>query len=103
MIYIFAHGFKFGSPQANVVFDVSYFKNPWRSHEKNVAEFLSKEDNWGEMVESITEVISIYDKISHGSNVRVAICCNAGEHRSPQAVKEISKLLKQKKIKHKIL
>lgn len=103
MIYLFPHGFKFGTPHANVTFDVSYFKNPWRSQEKNIAEFLSKEDNWADMMEAITNVISIYNQISKDSNVRVAICCSAGEHRSPQAVREISKLLKQRKIKHKVI
>lgn len=101
MIYLFAHGFKYGSPSANVMFDVSYFKNPWRTNEKDVKGFLKKQEQWNDMIESIADVVTVYDKISHGSDVKIAICCNAGEHRSPEAVRQVSSILKKRKIKHR--
>ena len=104
-------GHKYGNPHANFKFDVSYFKNPWREKDiredqdrdkrkEKVIEFMRNQDGVEAMVTCISEVIALYERLFSDENLRVAICCSAGEFRSPAIVELIGKELSKKKIKY---
>lgn len=104
MITIRSHGFKFSRPKANIVFDVSYFKNPWRDKEiieeksddsrrKKIMEFMEKQEGVLELCEVICDVIITYNEHFPNENIQIAICCSAGEYRSPAIVEIIGKML----------
>jgi RNase adaptor protein for sRNA GlmZ degradation len=52
-----SHGFKFGAPKANFVFDVSYFKNPWREERlrngsrEDIMNFMHEQKEFDTIVE----------------------------------------------------
>lgn len=105
MITIKSHGFKFSRPDANFVFDVSYFKNPWRdpdvrSGKKSAEECMTEQDGFCDVVNSIASVIISYHKLFPEENYQVAVCCSAGEYRSPATARAISRILSQNHIPH---
>lgn len=94
MITIKSHGFKFSRPEANIVFDVSYFVNPWREEKirnevnpmirKNlILDFMNAQFGVKEFVDSVVSVLTNYDGLFPNENIQVAFCCSAGEYRSP--------------------
>jgi RNase adaptor protein for sRNA GlmZ degradation len=105
MITIKSHGFKFSRPEANIVFDVSYFKNPWREEEikekgllpnqrrKLVLEFMKGQKGVNDLVVMITNVLWTYQCNFPNENIQVAICCSAGEYRSPAIAELIGERL----------
>lgn len=104
MITLISYGFKYGRPESNFMFDVSYFKNPWREkglvtagHNEVVA-FMHKQPGFTEIVNSIANVIMLYHKQWPEENMIFAICCNAGADRSPIVADEIADVLKKHKI-----
>lgn len=118
MIYLKSHGFKFSRPEANVVFDVSYFSNPWRDPEirklsssesdgkklkKMIEDYMAKQEGIAAFISSVIEVIEVYNYLYPDENVIVAFCCSAGEYRSPAIVEIVAKDLKRKRIEHQII
>lgn len=110
MITIMSWGHKYGNPPANFKFDVSYFKNPWREKEirdcqnknerkKKVIEFIKKQEGVEIVVAHISGVIALYDLLFPEENICVAVCCSAGEFRSPAIVELIGKELSKRKVK----
>ncbi len=104
MIYLKSHGFKFSRPEANFVFDVSYFKNPWRESEikeetnpeertKKIIEFIKKQEGSQEMVDRICSVVILVYLLHPDENIKVALCCSAGEYRSPVMVQLLAEKL----------
>ena len=113
MITIKSHGFKFSRPEANVVFDVSYFKNPWRDEkirkEKNEAKrhnmimkFMEKQDNMAVFIKRVNDLLRYYALFHPDENITVAFCCSAGEYRSPAIAFKVSEELKKLKIDYKL-
>ena len=111
MITIMSWGHKYGTPPANFKFDVSYFKNPWREQEirdcqdkderkKKIIEFMKNQEGVETAVGHISEVIALYDLLFPDENMRVAMCCSAGEFRSPAIVELIGKELSKRKVKY---
>jgi len=97
MIVIKSHGFKFSRPEANIAIDVSFFKNPWRDEniknekdiekrKKMIMKFMNDQKGVVEFIESVAWMIRNIDKTFPGENVVVALCCSAGEYRSPAMV-----------------
>ena len=106
-------GHKYGTPPANFKFDVSYFKNPWREKEirdcqdkderkKKIIEFMKNQEGVESIVVHISEVIALYNVLFPNENMYVAICCSAGEFRSPAIVELIGKELSKKGVKYAV-
>ena len=106
-------GHKYGHPPANFKFDVSYFKNPWREKEirdcqdkkkrkKKIIEFMKNQEGVETIVTKVSEVIALYNTLFPNENMCVAMCCSAGEFRSPAIVELIGKELSKRKVKHTI-
>lgn len=114
MISLKSHGFKYSRPEANVVFDVSYFKNPWREkyireekdelkRAKKILAFMKKQDGVENFVKMATDLLIEYDFLFPEEDIRVAFCCSAGEYRSPAMVVMVAELLKRQKVGYKIV
>jgi len=99
LVKIMSFGFKFGPPQANHYFDVSFVSNPARqrrwgmfskvNHE--MVEFVLAQpavQRFVEMVVPLIEHVATLD-----SYQVVAFGCNAGRHRSPIIVDEVASRL----------
>ena len=104
MVTLKSYGFKFGRPECNLMFDVSYFANPWRDfhiteekspskRKKLIKEFMLEQKGYYEVVSSITKLILAYATFFPNENVQVGICCSAGEYRSPSVVESVAELL----------
>ena len=113
MITLMSWGHKYGNPSANFKFDVSYFKNPWREKEirdcsgkderkKKIIEFMKNQEGVESVVANISEVVALYDTLFPDEHKCVAVCCSAGEFRSPAIVELIGEELSKRKIKHVI-
>lgn len=114
MITLMSWGFKFSRPEANIVFDVSYFKNPWRDEElktikkgdkvkkTKILEFMAKQKGVYQFCQNIADVAKQYDSLFPDENVVIALCCSSGEYRSPALVEFVNKLL-PKEIKRTII
>ena len=114
MITLMSYGFKFGRPEANIVFDVSLFKNPWRVEDlkatektskvkkTKIIEFMVKQKGVYQFCQNIADIVKQYDTLFPDENITVALCCSAGEYRSPALVEIVNKLL-PKEIKRKII
>lgn len=109
MITLKSHGFKFSRPEANIIFDVSYFINPWREesirHEvnsafrkKKILEFMNAQEGVKEFVESVATLLEQYHKLFPNENIQVAFCCSAGEYRSPAMVIMVSEELNKRHV-----
>ena len=113
MITLMSWGHKYGSPPANFKFDVSYFKNPWREEEirdcqdkedrkKKIIKFMKNQKGVETVVSQISEVIALYNLLFPDENICVAMCCSAGEFRSPAIVELIGEELSKRKVKYVI-
>lgn len=111
MITIKSHGFKFGRPEANIYFDVSFFKNPWRDERvrdpkllpnqrrKLVLEFMSKQEGVEEFVSRMVKLLRLYYLLFPTENLIIAFCCSAGEYRSPVIAELVYNGLKDSGVK----
>ena len=113
MITLMSWGHKYGYPPANFKFDVSYFKNPWREKEikdcpdkderkKKIMEFMKNQKGLESIVMHISEIATLYNQLFPDENMYFAICCSAGEFRSPAIVELVGQELSKKKIKYAI-
>lgn len=113
MITIKSHGFKFSRPDANFVFDVSYFKNPWRDEDiKNeedpkkrrmkIINFMTLQPGVADFVTKVAGLIEILHKRFPYENMQIAFCCSAGEYRSPAIVELISDVLTSYAVPHEV-
>ena len=102
-------GHKYGNPPANFKFDVSYFKNPWREKEikdcqdknerkKKILEFMKNQEGVETIVAHISRMIELYGLLFPDENIRVAVCCSAGEFRSPAMVELVGEALSKRKV-----
>lgn len=113
MITIKSHGFKFSRPDANFVFDVSYFKNPWRDEAiKNeedpakrrmkIINFMTLQPGVPDFVMKVSQLIEMLHKQFPFENMQIAFCCSAGEYRSPAIVEMVSDILTSYAVPHKV-
>ena len=102
MVTLKSHGFKYARPEANLVFDVSYFKNPWRDekirNEKDhktrrrlILESMQFQTGMIGFIKLTTQLLMKYDSMFPDENIQVAFCCSAGEYRSPAIVEMVAK------------
>ena len=108
MITLISYGFKFGKPDCNFCFDVSYLRNPWReealkhAERKKVIEFVMTQPEFQQVVNAVLSTIITYYTLWPEENMIIAICCNAGADRSPIVVDAISKKLGERDIPHEV-
>ena len=113
MITLRSHGFKFGKPDCNYFFDVSLFKNPWRDDsirneadlEKRrnmIMEFMNKQEGCSAFVDKLASLIRLLYVLYPKENLQIALCCSAGEYRSPALVELLSCELSKAGIEHKV-
>lgn len=105
-------GHKFGQPECNFKFDVSFFANPWRDkkireekdtdkRKKMIMKFMEDQEGVGSFVSRVSSFIRFLYTILPDENLQIAICCSAGEFRSPAIVEMISENLG--KVPHTII
>jgi len=105
MITLMSWGFKYGKPESNFLFDVSYLVNPWRNLElrdaprDKIIEFMHQQEGFTELVNAMADLIAIYEKLWSNDNLVFAFCCSAGEYRSPVVVEAVSDILKARGIR----
>ena len=111
MITLMSWGNKFGSPPANYKFDVSFFKNPWRDekirNEKDatkrkemIIKFMDNQKGVPAMLSLLYAVCIYLNDEFPDENIAIALCCSAGEYRSPAMVHALSAMLTRRKIEH---
>jgi len=108
-ITIMTFGFKYGLPNANYYFDVSFIKNPARQH--NWSLFSSVDDEMSKFILSQKDAQIFIEKILplikslylFDDDVRIAFGCSSGRHRSVVIANEIERLLQKDSIKTKII
>lgn len=99
MVKLMSHGFKYGKPEANFIFDVSFFRNPWREKElrdagkEEILAFMEKQTEFIGIIDSLANLIQCYSNCYPDENLVFAFCCSAGEYRSPVVVESLSKRL----------
>jgi UPF0042 nucleotide-binding protein len=92
-------GFKYGSPNANYFFDVSFLKNPAREEQWGL--FAEPDDEMRAFVldqqpcqDFLRDVLPLIRTVLRcDDDVRVAIGCNAGRHRSRIVAEELARRL----------
>lgn len=98
-ITLCSFGFKFGIPQSNYYFDVTFLPNPARMSgkqlfdelDKEMYDFVSQSEVSQDLVLKIVDLIQF---IAQYDNVKIGIGCNSGRHRSVVIVEEIEMRLK---------
>ena len=106
MITLMSWGFKFGRPEANLIMDVSFLKNPWREGvigKQDIMTFMMKQEGFADLTTLFTVLLAKYDELYPKENITVAFCCSAGEYRSPAVVERVSELLREEKIMHRVI
>ena len=106
MITLKSHGHKFSQPECNFKFDVSFFANPWRDkkireekdtekRKRMVMKFMEEQDGVESFVERTASLLRSVHTFFPDENIQVAICCSAGEYRSPAIVEMIAEQMKR--------
>ena len=99
-IMLSSFGFKFGSPQSNVYFDVTFLPNPVRLSDKNLFDELDQEmfDFVAESTaakEFVSKIAEFAEFMSTFDHVRIGVGCNSGRHRSVIIVEEVARVLSE--------
>lgn len=102
-------GFKYGTPNANYFFDVSFLKNPAREAQWDL--FADPDDEMRAFVlgqqacqDFLRDVLPLIRTILRcDDGVRVAIGCNAGRHRSRIVAEELARRLTLENIGVKLI
>jgi UPF0042 nucleotide-binding protein len=96
-------GFKYGIPQSNFYFDVTFLPNPARMNGKNLFDDLDNEmyeyvKNSETTQELVLKIVDLIQYLVRFDNIKVGIGCNSGRHRSVVIVTEIAKTLQSRGI-----
>jgi len=111
MITLMSWGFKFSRPEANFSFDVSFLKNPWREKEirnennkefqsKLIKKFMEAQQETMEFATNIVNMIMFLNTYFKDETIKIAICCSAGEYRSPAVCQIVSEMLEEIGVEH---
>jgi UPF0042 nucleotide-binding protein len=101
-IRLASFGFKYGPPNANYYFDVSFIKNPARDKrwgffhnvDDEMKNFILEQDCAQKFLENVEPLITFLASVDQGQVF--AFGCNAGRHRSVTLVRELAKKLREK-------
>lgn len=96
MVKLMSFGFKYGIPNANFYFDVSFAKNPARNDkwglfgviDHEMVDFVLKQEPVSKFIELMVPLIEHIASVD--SFQTVALGCNSGRHRSPIIIDEIA-------------
>lgn len=92
-------GFKYGAPNANYIFDVSFLRNPAR--EEHWSLFASLDEGMESFVLEQPECATFLDRLlplirvllGFDDDLRIALGCSSGRHRSRIVAEEIARRL----------
>jgi len=87
-ITLMSFGFKYGPPNTNYYFDVSFAKNPAREErwslfdepDNEMVKYILEQESVQKFVDTAIPFINVL--IDLDDDVRIGIGCNAGRHRS---------------------
>ncbi|NCP65368.1 MAG: hypothetical protein GW836_12055 [Paraglaciecola sp.] len=99
---LISFGFKYGAPNANYYFDVSFAKNPARESQwslfdepdPKMVDYVIKQEKVQRFLEKVIPLIEVLGTLD--DDARVAFGCNAGRHRSAIIVEYVAELMKQR-------
>ena len=103
---LFSFGFKHGYPEANIVWDVRFLPNPyWEEHlrdhtglEPQVADYVLNNPTGREFSEHLARLLSLTvrrHKAGGREELRCAIGCTGGRHRSVAVTEYLCNILSQ--------
>lgn len=100
-------GFKYGLPQANFYFDVSFAKNPAREskwglfakEDAEMARYVLQQEKVARFIDLVIPLM--YHLVELDGFHTVAFGCNSGRHRSPIIVNEVARRI-ENDIRHVI-
>ena len=98
-ITLCSFGFKYGVPQTNFYFDVTFLPNPARLSGKNLFDELDQEmydyvSSSEVTKELVLKIVDLIQYVTKFDNVKIGIGCNSGRHRSVIIVREIESQLR---------
>ncbi len=104
-ITIFSFGYKYGPPQdVNLLFDVRFLSNPYHIEtlrsftglEPSIAEYVLENEAGRECLQHLHRVLSFFvqqHRFSGKKELRVAIGCTGGHHRSVAMTEALAGIL----------
>jgi UPF0042 nucleotide-binding protein len=109
-VTIITFGFKYGAPPSNYSFDVSFVKNPARdprwgmfstASADGMAEFVLSQPNAVNFLDSLIPMVGVLSQCD--DDLRIALGCNAGRHRSRIIAAELQRRLQAEGIASTII
>lgn len=103
-ITLFSFGFKYGYPEANIVWDVRFLPNPyWEEHlrehtgqEEQVAAYALNNAIGQELLQHLSSLLTLtiqQHKVRRREELRCAIGCTGGCHRSVAVIEYLRNIL----------
>ncbi len=104
-VTLFSFGYKYGPPQdVNLLFDVRFLANPFHVEnlksftglDSRIADFVLQNDSGKECLQHLHRVIEFLAEQLQTSNkeeLRIAIGCTGGHHRSVAVTEALAKML----------
>lgn len=105
MIVLQTFGFKYGLPNTNYYFDVSFIANPVRQpgkslhdrYDDSILKFVEEQPGVEELVTIIAQLAYLVNNYDDG--VRIGIGCSAGRHRSRAVAQLVAQRLSDLEVK----
>lgn len=102
-------GFKYGAPNANYTFDVSFLRNPAREEQwglfatadEGMARFVLEQEECTTFLDRLLPLIRVL--LGFDDDLRIGIGCSSGRHRSRIVAHEIQRLLEQEGVDVKLV
>ena len=99
---LISFGFKYGSPNANYYFDVSFAKNPARESQwslfdqpdNTMVDFVLSQPKVNDFVKTLLPMLDVI--VTLDDDARIAFGCNAGRHRFAIIVEHIAGVMRAK-------
>lgn len=99
-ITLISFGFKYGIPNSNYYFDVSFAKNPARESRWNLfdkpdaqmVDYVLSQPSVNEFISALIPMLKVI--VTLDDDARVALGCNAGRHRSAIIVENVASRLR---------
>ncbi len=106
-VSLFSFGFKYGAPtDANLLLDVRFLKNPYYDDKLRpytgqnpaVAEFVLADKEAKKFMASLEPLLDFLCGNSQGDELRLAIGCTGGHHRSVAVVESLGRFLQKRQL-----
>jgi UPF0042 nucleotide-binding protein len=97
-------GFKYGAPNANYTFDVSFLRNPAREEawslfapaDEGMTRFVLEQPECEAFLERLMPLVRVL--LGFDDDLRIGIGCSSGRHRSRIIANEIQRRLQQEDV-----